>query len=196
MVSTNATRASLLGRAIDRDETAWRQIVELYGPLVAFWCHSFGCESNTTADVIQEVFLTVSKSLHRFQSVPGCGAFRGWLWKVTRNKLLDLRRESQNRFPAEGGSDALHRLHQQPDLHALTDSEPSSIESMSLLMERAMTIIRNDFRVETWAAFCRTVIDGQSTEVVANELGISSAGVRQVRSRVLRRLRELCDLPD
>jgi RNA polymerase sigma-70 factor (ECF subfamily) len=38
--------------------------------------------------------------------------------------------------------------------------------------------------------FWRSVIDGMPTVTVASELSVSTAAVRQARSRVLRRLRE------
>ncbi len=57
--------------------------------------------------------------------------------------------------------------------------------------------MRNRFEKSTWQAFWRTVIDGVSTEEVAEELGLSRWAVYKARSRVLQLLRsELACLED
>jgi RNA polymerase sigma-70 factor (ECF subfamily) len=50
--------------------------------------------------------------------------------------------------------------------------------------------IRQEFQAKTWVAFWRTVIDGQATSLVAAELGLTPASIRQAKSRILRRLRQ------
>ena len=188
-ISTNATRASLLGRVIERDDVAWRQFVELYGPLVVCWCRRFKLDSHGISDVMQEVFLSVSNSIGRFRSPPGEGAFRGWLWRITRNKLLDRRRQ-QNRYPtADGGSTALRRLTSIADPISIPDEEPSDDNALKDLSSRALKQLQAEFQPQTWTAFWRSAIDGMTSEIVAVELGMSAAGVRQARSRILRRLR-------
>ena len=49
---------------------------------------------------------------------------------------------------------------------------------------------RAEFEERTWQAFWRVTVEGQDTAEVAAQLGISANGVRQAKSRVLRRLRE------
>ncbi len=64
-------------------------------------------------------------------------------------------------------------------------------------MARAMEQVRGEFETKTWSIFLRSVVDQVSTEIVAKEFNVQSATVRQVRSRILRRLREqLGDLDD
>ena len=53
--------------------------------------------------------------------------------------------------------------------------------------------MRNRFEKSTWQAFWRTVIDGVSTEEVAEELGLSRWAVYKARSRVLQLLRSELD---
>jgi RNA polymerase sigma-70 factor, ECF subfamily len=184
--STNATRASLLVRAIERDETAWRQLVDLYGPLVAYWCRSFRLDSHTTADIVQDVFIAVSRSIGSFRSNPGSGAFRGWLWKITRNKLIDWKKQNQN-WNAIGGSSARRIIESVAE--GPLDEEPTDQIAMDGLLHRALMQIRIEFQESTWTAFWRSAIDGISSNLVASELGISPAGVRQARARITRRLR-------
>jgi hypothetical protein len=49
---------------------------------------------------------------------------------------------------------------------------------------------RGEFEPHTWDIFWRTVIDGCSPTILAEELGTTPAAVRQAKSRVLRRLKQ------
>ena len=63
-----------------------------------------------------------------------------------------------------------------------TDYNPSLAEALSKLS--------TSYEPRTWQAFLRTVVDGRPTEEVAVEFQMSAVGVRQLRSRILRRLRK------
>ncbi|MDZ4851381.1 MAG: sigma-70 family RNA polymerase sigma factor [Pirellulaceae bacterium] len=196
IASTNATRPSLLDRAANRDEEAWRQLVDLYGPLIDGWCRRCNLDSHAVADVIQEVFITISKSIGHFRAVPGKGAFRSWLWMITRNKVIDRCRKYKDSLPP-GGSSALRIISQLPDPESIPDDEPSDPDLLGSLTRRALAQLEAEFLPSTWQAFWRTVVDGLATDVVAIELGLSTASVRQARSRILRRLRlQLGDCQD
>ena len=97
--------------------------------------------------------------------------------------------------PAEGGSAAWAQLQDIPDPLA----EPPEGEEIEVghLYRRAVDLVRSEFEQRTWQVFWLTAIEGCSPGVVAEELGISPASVRQAKSRVLRRLkREVGDLFD
>ena len=193
--STNATRASLLGRVIERDQIAWEQFVDLYGPLVAYWCRERQMDAATVADIVQDVFLSVSISIGRFRSLPGAGAFRSWLWKITRSKVIDTLRRQSGIVQAEGGTVNLRTMNDLSDPNSLPDDDPTDQQALSELTSRALEQIRDEFESRTWLAFWRSTVDGVSSDVVAKELGISPAGVRQSRSRILRRLRQFLNEP-
>ena len=58
-----------------------------------------------------------------------------------------------------------------------------------LLVNEALSLIQAEFQERTWTAFWRTAADGVPTDAVAEELGMTPAGVRKAKSRVLGRLR-------
>ncbi|MEZ6093816.1 MAG: sigma-70 family RNA polymerase sigma factor [Pirellulaceae bacterium] len=182
------TSMSLLRRAADSDSNAWHALVDLYGPLVGNWCLTRGLKPEDASDVVQTVFIAVSKNLSRFQPRNENGAFRAWLWTITRNKIRDWAR-SQRPDSAVGGSSANQRIIQleAPDEF---EPEPTSAFDINELTQRAMSQIRDSIAPQTWNAFWRTVVEGQTTDNVSQELGLSPASVRQARSRVLRKLRE------
>lgn len=187
---SGATRASLLSRAKQQDAAAWRELVSLYGPLVAHWCHRCGLDSHTAADCVQDVFTSVAKSLNGFRAEGSSGSFRGWLWTITSNKIKDMVRRSRNQPSAPGGSTALHFLQNLPQDLDVPDVEPSEPQQLSDLVGRGLEQVRGEFEPRTWDIFRRCVIDQISTAIVAEEFCVTAAAVRQVRSRVLRRLRQ------
>ncbi|MEQ1824305.1 MAG: sigma-70 family RNA polymerase sigma factor [Pirellula sp.] len=188
--SSGKTRASLISRAKNRQPDAWSELVDLYGPLVAHWCARCGMDSHTTADCVQEVFSSVSRSLDRFTAQRASGAFRAWLWVIASNKIKDEWRRRSRNVQAVGGSTALGALQNQPDGASVPDDEPSSSFEMKRLVARGLEQIKAEFEVRTWLIFERSVVDSLSTEAVATEFGVSPSAVRQIRSRVLRRLRK------
>lgn len=146
------------------------------------------------------------------------GLFRNWLSVVTKRKLIDWHR-AKRPDQARGGSSAAQQMLEHVDSLELSDnnsidavslpngvlqvnskldngekterrSDPELSQVWGGVVLRALEQIRHEFQPQTWAAFWRTVVDGQTTQVVANELNLSTSSVRQAKSRVLRRLRQ------
>ncbi len=184
----SSTDTSLIERVRCDDSRAWRDLVDLYGPLVAFWCRKQGLSGSSVADTVQDVFLAVLRSLGNYQAARQSGGFRGWLWGITRHKCIDVIRKEARHPDAVGGSTAWQAVEQ----IAFEDDEgdPTDADEIHRLLRRAMSQIEDEFEPKTWQAFLRTTIDGVSTAVVAQELGLTRNAVRQYRSRILRRLRK------
>ena len=180
------TSLSLLARASANDPAGWRQLVQVYSPLVFYWARRAGLGDADSADVVQDVWQSVSKALTGFQRTERQGSFRGWLWTITRNKLHDHFRSRAGKAQAAGGSEA--RL----CLENIPESEPvdeSGIEDQGLLY-RTLELIRGEFEERTWRAFWRMTVENRSAAEVAQELGLTPNAVHQAKFRVLRRLRE------
>src|SRR5262245_52868255 len=108
------TRPSLLLRATERDELAWRGLVEIYSPLIVAWCRRNGLSESDAQDVTQDVFITLSKSLRDFAK-QDAGSFRAWLSSVTRSRIVDFHRRRGKSPIAQGGSTANQMLQESPD---------------------------------------------------------------------------------
>ena len=188
MTGSTATRLSLISRIRQNDSTAWTELVELYEPLVSFWCRRYGVANDQARDLAQEVFFSVSRSIERYQPSENSGCFRGWLWGVTRHKILDGLRREQRHPAAQGGSTALQMVQDIPE--NLDEHDASERTEFSLLVHRALEQVRSEFEAKSWQAFWRTTVDGLSVAIVADQLMITPAAVRQHRSRILRRLRQ------
>jgi RNA polymerase sigma-70 factor (ECF subfamily) len=179
------TSLSLIERVRDNDTDSWHRLVHLYGPLVYYWCGRAGVYAPDAEDVVR----AVAGSLVRFRRDRPGDTFRGWLRGVTRNVLLEHRRRSGDEARAAGGTDAWLRIQGVPAPEDAPDEDDPPGELRGLYL-RALELVRAEFEPRTWQAFWRATVDGVRPAEVAAELGMSAAGVRQAKSRILRRLKE------
>ena len=190
MSHDSSTSLSLLQRIRNGDGSGWVRVVELYKPLVYYWCKRFGAEGADAEDVSQEVFQAASQSIAAFRREREGDTFRGWLRSITRHKVLAHQRSRRNAPDAQGGSSALQRLQEVAVDAQETDADPTEADQLSALFHRAVSLLRGEFEPRTWQAFWRTTVDAQPAPAVAEELKMTANAVRMAKSRVLRRLRE------
>jgi RNA polymerase sigma-70 factor (ECF subfamily) len=191
----NATSWTLINRIKVRDNDAWERLVILYTPFLHYWCRRWGVSRADADDVLQEVFQAISKNLKNFRRERAGDSFRGWLRGIARNKVLSLGRRRDP--PAPGGTEFYRQslLIPDPAADARSDSDAADDEAVGILYEHALKIVRSEFEERTWQAFWRTVVDGQAPAIIADDLGVTAAAVRQAKSRVLRRLKDLLAEP-
>lgn len=199
MGGITVTSLSLLQRVQQLDSAAWEKFVRLYSPLVYAVARSTGLQPTDAQDVSQDVFAKLAVVIKGYRHT---GSFRGWLATLTRNRMLDTLRARQHRPATPGGTDfqailnsVAQPVRNDPELSRWL--EPSSPKEDPLFL-RAITLLESEFARETYKAFWRMEIDGNSAEAVARELGWhdersprkGANRVRQAKARVLRRLRE------
>jgi RNA polymerase sigma-70 factor (ECF subfamily) len=89
------------------------------------------------------------------------------------------------------------RLQEVPDRPSAEPEGEDVREETRYLYQKAVQAARGEFPDRTWQMFWRLAVDGNPAPRVAEEFGTTPAAVRQVKSRVLRRLKQLVgDLPD
>lgn len=190
-----STSLSLLDRIRSNDPAAWDRLVALYGPLVLRWGRRAGLTEEDAADVFQEVFQATARKVGAFRRDRQGDTFRGWLYTITRNKVLDHLRRTKREPRGVGGTGIQMRMAQVPAPAAPDSSAAADPHGERLLLQRALARIRGDFKESTWRAFHRTVIDGVAPKDAAIELAMTAGAVRVAKSRVLQRLRaELGDV--
>jgi RNA polymerase sigma-70 factor (ECF subfamily) len=183
---SGATSLTLLERVKVRDQDAWRQLVQIYGPLVYQWCRRWQLSAEDVADIFQETFQAVAAQVGAFRRDRPGDSFRGWLWSITRHKVLDLFRKQGKQPLAAGGSDAQQRFLELPE--PPPEADPSS--NGDSVVHRALEQIRGEFQEQTWQAFWRATVEGHAPKDIAADLGVTPDAVRVAKSRVLRRLRQ------
>ena len=124
MTHSPTTRSSLLLRLRDpEDHEAWIDFVTLYEPAVYRLLRRHGLQDVDARDVMQELFLTVSRSIDQWDPAKDRGSFRAWLRRVARNRVINWVKHRERRVVATGGSGLQSMLDMLP-----ASDEPETVE--------------------------------------------------------------------
>lgn len=187
------TSLSILERARAREgESAWRELVAIYSPLLRDWIVRYDVAESDADDLVQDVLLFVAQRLPSFEHNGRVGAFRSWLRKALVYRLRNFWNDRQTR-PAgygTGASEALRLLNELEDPLS-TQSQLWDREHDLKVLSQLLGRLRSEFAGTTWDAFRLTAMEGEKTCTVASRLGMSPNAVWIAKCRVLRRLRQL-----
>jgi RNA polymerase sigma-70 factor (ECF subfamily) len=185
-----STRPSLLIRVRDpRDDEAWRQFVEVYGPLIYHFARKQGLQDADADDLTQTVLQGVSRTIRALEYNPQQGSFRGWLLGAVRNQLQKFRQHQSKTVPGSGDTGLQAILSEQPNRDA--DEEMTwEHEYQRHLFLAAVKRVRHTFEDSTWQAFWLTAVDGKNAQDAATELGLSVGAIYTAKSRVLSRVKQ------
>lgn len=143
------------------------------------------------ADILQEVFVKVDRGLADFHKESDQDNFRGWLCRITHREIANYRRRDQRRMHPQGGTEFLDELHQVPDQPPAEPSAEDATQETRYLYQQAVQVARGECSDSAWQIFWRVTVDGSTAAAVAVEFGATSAAVRQIKSRILRRLNQI-----
>jgi RNA polymerase sigma factor (sigma-70 family) len=189
MVDSPVTRASLLVRLRDpQDHDAWQQFFQVYSSIVYGFARRRGLQDADAADLMQDVLRRVASSAGKLDYDPRRGTFRGWLFTITRNRLVDFLHQRQKQVQGAGGSDMHERLDEQAAPADGSDQQWEQ-ESQRGILSWAIERIRGDFQEKTWQAFWLTAVEGRAPQAVAEQLRMSAGALYVAKSRVLARLK-------
>jgi RNA polymerase sigma-70 factor (ECF subfamily) len=183
------TRQSLLLRAQNGETNAWKDLSDLYRPLILGWLNRQGVPASDLEDLSQEVLLSVVKSLPGFQHSGQRGAFRAWLRTIVCSRTADYWRAIDVGTQAEGGSGAAAALQQIADPDSALNKQWDE-EHDRYVVQCLLDLVDEEFEPITLQAFRRLALDGVSGAEAAQELGMSVAAVYVAKSRVLARIRQ------
>lgn len=85
---------ALVKRAQDGDKAAFRQLVERHQRRAFAIAIGLVRDDNDAREIVQEAFLRVHKSLHKFK---GGSSFFTWLYRIVKNLSIDLMRKPARR---------------------------------------------------------------------------------------------------
>ena len=188
MSESPITRPSLLVRLRDaQDELAWSQFVEIYAPLVYGFARKHGLQDADAADVTQDVLRSMATAAKKLEYDPKRGSFRGWLFRVVRNRLRDFWAGRARQCQGSGDPGVNRRLQELP---APEEDQQWEQEYEQQLFQWAAAQVRADFQDSTWQAFWQTAVQGKSGKAVAEGLGMTVAAVYLAKARVIARLKE------
>ena len=181
------TNESLIVQVRDpSNRAAWDQFEQLYRPVIFRIARAKGLQHADALDLVQQVLISISSAIDRFDNQHEGSRFRNWLGRITRNAILKaLTRQPRDR--ASGGSDVLDILSEipaDPETEALIN-----LEYLRELFQRAAQQVRSQSQEVTWLAFEMTELQQISIERTSALLQISTGSVYAARSRVMRRIR-------
>jgi RNA polymerase sigma factor (sigma-70 family) len=171
----DSTPASLIEQLRQRPTGAeWAQFVNLYSPVLLGWTRRLGIPEADRADLIQDTFVSLLRALPASRYDPS-RRFRNWLYAILANHWKDrLRLKSPGPLAV--------------DVPVPTD-DTDEIEYRTVLLRRALELIRTECSERDWQSFASTALDGRPIAAIAAELGVTPNVVYLARSRILRRLR-------
>ena len=168
------------------DGASWAEFLRLYQPVVYRVARRRGLQEADAQDVVQQVFVSISRSIATWQGGADLPPFRAWLTVITRNAILkSLTR--QPRDSAAGTSSVMEMLHQLPDCGETASD--FQIETQREIVRRAAEQIRTEFTAEIWTLFWQTAIDGVPIAEIAGSTRRSPGSIYIARHRVLARLK-------
>ncbi len=182
------TRVSLLLRLRDsQDHAAWLEFVSLYEPATYRLLRRQGLQDADAQEIVQQLFMAVSRNIDRWDPSKERGSLRGWLRRATRNLVINWLKARQRRVQATGDSNLQAMLDMLP-----AESEPETaefdLELRRAIFHRAAECVQGEVRPATWQAFWETAVSGTSIADAAKKLEMTVGAVRVAKCRVLARL--------
>lgn len=186
------TRNSLILRLPDKyDVEAWDQFVSIYEPLVYRLARAKGLQDADAREIVQEVLVSVSRAIERWEFDPERGRFRDWLFRIARNLMIKFLTRRKYRSIGTGDSGIAQMLEQQADpVCAEEESAQFDLEYRREVFRWAAEQVQKQVKEHTWQAFWLSSIEGQETADVAQKLEMSVGAVHIARSRIRSRLQE------
>jgi RNA polymerase sigma-70 factor (ECF subfamily) len=182
------TSHSLIARVKDlRNGAAWTEFLGIYQPVIFRMARRRGLQDADAHDVIQQVFLSISKSIEGWTPGDLQPPFRAWLTTIARNAITKALTR-RPRDVATGSTSMVELLDAQPDSQETTAEILA--EARKELIRWATEQIRSEFSEATWNTFWRTAIEGVPITEVAKSTGRSAGSVYVARYRIIARLKE------
>jgi RNA polymerase sigma-70 factor (ECF subfamily) len=177
-----------------QDHAAWIEFVSLYETPVYRILRQHGLQDADARELMQDLFLALSRNIDHWDPDRERGSFRGYLRRACRN-LVSHWSERRRRSALAVGEPLWQTLAELPAPGPESRESPESVEFdrevKRALFHRAAAQVRTEVRPGTWQAFWETGVLGTSTADAAQKLGMSAGAVRVARYRVLSRLQTL-----
>lgn len=188
----NPLTTGFVRRLRDRDEAAWFELWEVFGPVIRHQLHRWGRGSvgvETVRDLTQETLAALSGAIDRYDPARGA-RFSTWLLSIAKHVLGDEldRRNAKKRnsgrralsldesFMGEWGGAGADELYERNVFQAKVHAAIRAAESEADFVQ---------FQV-----FRMRVLDGEQGKDVAEKLGISQPTVTRHLQRVRAMLRD------
>lgn len=167
------------------DET-WRQLDQLYRPLIVHWLRGFTLRTADIDDLVQEILMVVMLRINDFDHNGRVGAFRRWLRVIAANTTRSYLRKAKRQ---QQSPETMKLLEELEDT-ASPVAQQFDRDHDDFVLRELLSRVEAEFEPKTMAAFRMHVLDQVDARDTAQRLEMSPRAVYIAKSRVLRRLRE------
>ena len=182
------TRNTLLVKLSSPEfESVWHEFSQQYEPAVYRFGRKRGLQHEDAVELTQQVMFNVMKAAKKWAQNEPPEHFRGWLKRIASNQLINMvTRDARHR--GKGGS-AVHSIELAPDSVDRQTEKLWQTEQQRSILRTAAANIREEFAADSWSAFERTLLGGESVESIATELGKTAGAIYAARARIMKRLK-------
>ncbi len=181
------TRHSLLSRLkLGDDQAGWREFFDRYWRLIYGFARKSGMNDADAQDIVQEVMLSITKSLADYKRQQG-GSFKGWLLTIVRRRMADHWRR---RLPKEQLTVPL------PEQLSSLGMEDAALERIwqeeweGRIFEAAASRVQQRVGARNYLIFDMLVRQRTPLRDVCRTLGVNAAQVYLAKHRVGRMMRQ------
>jgi RNA polymerase sigma-70 factor (ECF subfamily) len=193
------TRPSLLGRLADlSDDRSWREFYLTYEGHIRKVARRHGLPEQDAQEIAQDVLRRVAETIRDFRRSERRGAFRSWLFQLTRWRAADrLRRRAREepapafsfseRLPNAAAAETARQLEQvatAPEIDRHFEQEARRHVLHLLLARLERTVSKKNIQM-----FQMVMLEGVPVARVAELFRTRPAAVHLVKHRVLEKLR-------
>jgi RNA polymerase sigma factor (sigma-70 family) len=178
--SARPSDLQLIQKCLDGEQEAWYTLIDRYRNLIFSIPVKYGFSPEDSAEVFQEVCLTLLRELPRLREPSTLAA---WLIKVTSHRCMHWRARQARHLST--GVEAIDSTIQEPPEDMLQEVERDQLlrEAVPDLAERCQELIQMLFFTTPAVPY----------EEVARRLGVAKGSIGFLRKRCLARLRRILE---
>ena len=177
--------AALIQSCRNGDESAWNELVERYQRLVFTIPRRAGLSESQSADILQEVFLTLFQKLDELENP---SKIRAWLVSTAKFKTWGVVRKEKGNYSPATDEELEHELNSLEDDSPLAPEALETQEQQHLirtalkkLEERCQKILGMIYLTEPSASYAE----------VAEAIGVGATSISPLRTRCLKKLEKV-----
>ncbi|MCH8251927.1 MAG: sigma-70 family RNA polymerase sigma factor [Planctomycetes bacterium] len=175
------------------NETVWQQFVNRYMPMIVKYAVRAGLRSADAEDAAQQTMIAFCTAYQQGKYDREKGRLRFWLYGIARNQIKSVfkRRAKQEVQVAEdtAQTDFFARQPDEADLEKVWEEE-----WREAVLRQCLEEVHREFDAKSIEAFELFAWKGLPAQEVAERLDMTPNAVFIVKSRILKRIREL--VPD
>ena len=172
---------NILQRLKEDDQSAFNELIKLFGPRVLNTCYKFLLNTEDAEDLSQEVFIEVYQSIKKFR---GESKLSTWIYRITVAKCLDEIKKRNRKKRINTIKRLLHIDEVSSWLSGgiMPDKNIQQKDAMIQIMQ-ALNSLPDSQRV----AFTLSKIEGYSNKEISEIMNITTVAVELLVSRAKKR---------